>query len=167
LVTALNARSTQRASAVRFSGWAGSALYRLALVRRLLPLAIVLVFAAGCSTNKPGEKTVAPLPVTVIGTVPTVQQASVPAKYKNGDATAGKQVFETAGCKSCHTLKDAGATGTVGPNLDQAKPPLSLVVTRVLNGAGAMPPFKGQLSDTQIANVAAYVVKATGGNPNG
>jgi mono/diheme cytochrome c family protein len=136
-------------------------------VRRLAPLAIFLVFAAGCSTNKPGEKTVAPLPSKVVGTVPTVQQASVPAQYKNGDAVAGKKVFETAGCAGCHTLKDAGATGTVGPNLDQAKPPLSLVVQRVTKGAGAMPSFKGKLSDKQIADVAAYVVKATGGNPNG
>jgi mono/diheme cytochrome c family protein len=140
-------------------------------VRRLLLLAIFVVLAAGCSDSRPhalgGQETVAPLPETVIGTVPTVQQVTVPAQYKNGDATAGKQVFETAGCKGCHTLKDAGATGTVGPNLDDAKPPLSLVVTRVVNGSGAMPPFKGQLTDKQIANVAAYVVKATGGNPNG
>jgi mono/diheme cytochrome c family protein len=136
-------------------------------VRRLLPLALFLVFAAGCSVNKPGEKTVAPLPSKVVGTVPTVQQASVPAQYKNGDATAGKAVFGSAGCKGCHTLKDAGASGTVGPNLDQAKPALSLVGTRVTKGAGAMPPFKGQLTDKQIADVAAYVVKATGGNANG
>ena len=66
-------------------------------MRRLAPLAILLVFAAGCSKNKPGEKVVAPLPATVVGTVPKAQQASVPAQYKNGDATAGKQVFETAG----------------------------------------------------------------------
>jgi mono/diheme cytochrome c family protein len=136
-------------------------------VRRLLPLALFLVLAAGCSVNKPGEKTVDPLPSTVVGTVPTVAQATVPAQYKNGDATAGKAVFETAGCKGCHTLKDAGASGTVGPNLDDAKPALSLVVQRVVNGQGAMPSFKGQLSDKQIADVAAYVVKATGGNPNG
>jgi mono/diheme cytochrome c family protein len=136
-------------------------------VRRLLLLVLFLVFAAGCSVNKPGEKTVAPLPSKVVGTVPTVQQASVPAQYKNGDPVAGKTVFETAGCKGCHTLKDAGATGTVGPNLDDAKPALSLVVTRVTKGQGSMPPFKGQLSDKQIADVAAYVVKATGGNPNG
>jgi mono/diheme cytochrome c family protein len=147
--------------------WGCGALYRLALVRRLLLLAIVLVFAAGCSSNKPGEKVVAPLPQTVIGTVPTAASVAVPAQYKNGDPVAGKQVFETAGCKGCHTLKDAGATGTVGPNLDDAKPALSLVVNRVVNGAGAMPPFKGQLSDKQIADVAAYVVKATGGNANG
>jgi mono/diheme cytochrome c family protein len=137
-------------------------------VRRLLPLAIFLVFAAGCSVNKPGEKTVAPLPVTVVGTVPkAAPTAAVPAQYKNGDATAGKQVFETAGCKGCHTLMDAGATGTVGPNLDSAKPPLSLVVARVTLGKGGMPSFKGQLSTKQIADVAAYVVKATGGSPNG
>jgi mono/diheme cytochrome c family protein len=136
-------------------------------VRRLLLLAIFLVFAAGCSTNKPGEKTVSPLPVTVVGTVPKAEAVAVPAQYKNGDATAGKAVFESAGCKGCHTLKDAGASGTVGPNLDQAKPALSLVVNRVVNGQGGMPPFKGQLTDKQIADVAAYVVKATGGNPNG
>ena len=76
-------------------------------------------------------------------------------------------MFTTAGCSSCHTLKDAGATGTVGPNLDQVKPPLSRVVPQVLNGGTTMPPFKGTLSTKQIADVSAYVVKATGGNPNG
>ena len=138
-------------------------------MRRLAPLAILLAFAAGCSVNKPGEKTVAPLPSKVVGTVPTTQQASVPAQYKNGDPTAGKQVFKTAGCAGCHTLKDAGATGNVGPNLDTVQPPpsLSIAVSRVTNGRGAMPPFKGQLSDKQIANVVAYVVKTTGGNSNG
>ena len=77
-----------------------------------------------------------------------------------GDATAGKQVFETAGCTSCHTLADAGANGTVGPNLDEAKPPASLVVDRVTNGKGVMPSFKGQLSEQQIQDVAAYVSSA-------
>ena len=138
-------------------------------MRRLLLLALFLVFAAGCSVNKPGEKTVEPLPVTVIGTVPKAQAVSVPAQYKNGDPVAGKTVFESAGCKGCHTLKDAGATGTVGPNLDTVSPPpsLSLVVSRVTLGRGGMPSFKGQLTTKQIADVAAYVVKATGGNSNG
>jgi len=79
-----------------------------------------------------------------------------------GDAAAGKQVFETAGCKGCHTLADAGATGTVGPNLDDAKPDEALVVERVTNGKGPMPPFKGQLSDKQIQDVAAYVSSVAG-----
>ena len=80
-----------------------------------------------------------------------------------GDAAAGKQVFETAGCVSCHTLSDAGATGTVGPNLDQARPPAELVVERVTNGQGVMPPFKDSLSEQQIQDVAAYVSSVAGG----
>jgi mono/diheme cytochrome c family protein len=31
----------------------------------------------------------------------------------------GKVVFQNNGCASCHTLAAAGATGTVGPNLDE------------------------------------------------
>jgi mono/diheme cytochrome c family protein len=142
-------------------------VYRLAHVRRLLPLVAVLVVAVGCSTSKPGEKTASPLPTKVVGTVPKQQTATVPSQYKGGDPAAGKQVFTSAGCAGCHTLKDAGATGNVGPNLDQAKPPLSLAVARVTKGAGAMPSFKGQLSDKQIADVTAYVVSKSGGNLNG
>jgi len=78
------------------------------------------------------------------------------------DVAAGKSVFESAGCASCHTLADAGATGAVGPNLDDAKPDAALVKERVTNGKAPMPPFKGQLSDAQIADVAAYVSSVAG-----
>jgi mono/diheme cytochrome c family protein len=93
-------------------------------------------------------------------TTPTTPTTTSPGAA--GDAAAGKQVFDTAGCTSCHTLADAGASGTVGPNLDQAKPPASLVVDRVTNGKGVMPSFKGQLSEQQIQDVAAYVSSAAG-----
>jgi mono/diheme cytochrome c family protein len=135
----------------------------------LLPAAAALVLA-GCSSSRPYDhKTAAPLPSTVIGTVQqvTTQASAVPAQYKGGDPTAGKTVFKTGPCASCHTLADAGTSGTVGPNLTGLKVPLSLVVDRVLHGKNAMPPLKGTLSDKQIADVAAYVVKATGGNSNG
>ena len=107
--------------------------------------------------------------VTGVTVQTTTTTASVPAQYKSGDATAGKQIFKTGPCAGCHTLADAGTSGTVGPNLDQVQPPpsLSLVVDRLLNGKGAMPSFKGTFSTKQIADVAAYVVKATGGNANG
>ncbi|MBM3678584.1 MAG: cytochrome c [Actinobacteria bacterium] len=78
-----------------------------------------------------------------------------------GDAAAGKSIF-SASCAGCHTLADAGATGSVGPNLDSTKSPLDVVVDRVTNGKGAMPSFKGQLDEQQIADVSAYVVSATG-----
>jgi cytochrome c6 len=132
-------------------------------VRRLAPLAIVLVFAAGCSTSKPGEKTVKPLPSTVVGKVATVATAApVPAQYKNGDPTAGKAVFKSAGCTGCHTLKDAGATGKVGPDLDTLKPAKDRVARQVTNGGAVMPPFKGTLSAAQIQAVAAYVSSVAG-----
>jgi len=125
---------------------------RLAPVLRgaLILLACCAVLA-GCGKGT----TTTPTPQTVIGKV------AAPPKV-TGNAVAGKQVFETAGCKSCHTLKDAGATGTVGPNLDEAKPPADLVVDRVTNGKGVMPSFSGQLSAKQIADVAAYVSSVAG-----
>jgi cytochrome c oxidase subunit 2 len=36
-------------------------------------------------------------------------------------APAGKAVFASNGCASCHTFKPAGAAGTVGPDLDKLK----------------------------------------------
>lgn len=75
--------------------------------------------------------------------------------------TDGKSIF-TASCGACHTLADAGTTGTVGPNLDQAKPPKSLVVDRVTNGKGQMPPFKDSLDPAQIEAVADYVSSVAG-----
>src|SRR5262249_209319 len=80
-----------------------------------------------------------------------------------GNATAGKAVFASAGCASCHTLKAAGATGTVGPNLDDAKPPASLLADRVPNAQAPRPSFKGPPSAQQIQDVAAYVFQSTHG----
>ena len=48
-----------------------------------------------------------------------------------------KQVFASAGCGGCHTLKDAGSSGNVGPNLDQLKPSQATVAQQVENGGGA------------------------------
>jgi cbb3-type cytochrome c oxidase subunit III len=73
----------------------------------------------------------------------------------------GKNIFKSQ-CASCHTLKDAGATGTVGPNLDQLKPPFSIVQHQVTNGGAVMPAFKGKLTDAQITAVARYVSSRAG-----
>ena len=75
--------------------------------------------------------------------------------------TDGKSIF-TANCGSCHTLADAGTTGTVGPNLDDIKPTKDKVVTQVTNGGGAMPAFKDSLDEQQIQAVADYVSSAAG-----
>ena len=77
------------------------------------------------------------------------------------NATSGKDIF-LANCGSCHTLADAGTSGKIGPNLDQLKPPLSIVQRQVINGGGAMPAFKGQLTAAQITAVAKYVASVAG-----
>ena len=129
-------------------------------------LALVAIAACALLAGCGSEGVVSPAPKTVVGSLPEpTLEPETPAFKLKGDPAAGKPIFSSAGCVSCHTLADANATGTVGPNLDDAKPPAALVVDRVTNGKGAMPPFEGQLSETQIADVAAYVVKATGGTP--
>jgi mono/diheme cytochrome c family protein len=121
-----------------------------------LPLVLLVALASACGAGK----VVSPTPQTIVGTVST-QTETVPAGYSNGDPVAGKALFKAKGCNACHTLKDAGATGTVGPDLDVSKPSLGRVVDRVLNGKGAMPPFKSQMTQQQVADVAAYVVQAS------
>jgi cbb3-type cytochrome c oxidase subunit III len=75
--------------------------------------------------------------------------------------TNGAAIFK-ANCSSCHTLAAAGATGTVGPNLDQLKPAMAIVVRQVTNGGAIMPAFKGKLSSAQIQAVAKYVSSVAG-----
>jgi mono/diheme cytochrome c family protein len=117
---------------------------------------------AGCGS----VGVVQPAPQTVVGTLPKAAPVPVvPADKLTGNPTAGKAIFLKSGCVGCHTLADAHATGTVGPNLDTAKPDAKLVAARVTLGKPPLPSFKGQLTDQQIADVAAYVVKATGGTP--
>ena len=80
-----------------------------------------------------------------------------------GDPVAGKEVFLGApACGSCHTLADAGASGSIGPNLDATTPSYDKVVERVTNGQGVMPSFSGTLSEEQIQDVAAYVSSIAG-----
>jgi cbb3-type cytochrome c oxidase subunit III len=75
--------------------------------------------------------------------------------------TNGAAIFKT-NCASCHTLAAAGATGTVGPDLDQLKPAMALVVRQVTNGGAIMPAFKGKLTPAQIQAVAKYVSSSAG-----
>jgi mono/diheme cytochrome c family protein len=126
--------------------------------------AVLIVLSCGVLAGCGAEGVVSPTPVTVIGKAPAAPTFPiVPAFKLKGDPAAGAKVFGSAGCASCHTLAAAHATGTVGPNLDQLKPNYRAVTAQVTNGGAAMPSFKKTLSTQQIADVAAYVVKSTGG----
>jgi cytochrome c6 len=120
-------------------------------------LAAVLIFGK----EKPEAAGAGHTTTTAAQTTPAAT-TTTGAPSAKGDPAAGKAVFTgAAGCSGCHTLKDAGATGNVGPNLDQLKPAQDVVRKQVENGGAAMPPFKGTLSAKQIDDVAAYVFTAT------
>jgi mono/diheme cytochrome c family protein len=126
-------------------------------------LSAVIVFGreapeAKCETPAPQTTTAAAQPTT---TAPTTTSSSGGGAATKGDPAAGKAVFAQAGCGGCHTLKAAGSSGNVGPNLDQLKPAEATVVHQVENGGAGMPPFKGQLSQKQIQDVAAFVYAST------
>ena len=74
------------------------------------------------------------------------------------DAAAGKEVFSEQ-CSVCHGADGLGGNG--GPDLTTM--PLAKeqagAEKQVTNGGGGMPAFKGQLSEEEIKNVAAYVVE--------
>ena len=135
----------------RHVGWFAivSILFLVAMI------SAVLVFG-----KEKEEASAAETPTTAPAT--TTSAGSTTAPPAAGDATAGKAVFTSAGCAACHTLKDAGSTGNVGPNLDQLKPDFATVKHQVENGGGPMPAFKGTLSAKQIDDVSAYVSSVAG-----
>jgi mono/diheme cytochrome c family protein len=100
-------------------------------------------------------------PTETTETEPTGTTETEPGGAAGGSEAAGKVIF-TENCGSCHTLADAGTSGTIGPNLDEAQPAEALVVDRVTNGQGVMPSFEGTLTEQQIADVAAYVSVVAG-----
>ena len=90
--------------------------------------------------------------------------ASMAALALSDKALKGKQLFlqqAQPGCGVCHSLSDANARGVVGPNLNQLSPSLAQVESAVAQGVGAMPAYGAQLTDSEIAALAAYVVEAT------
>jgi mono/diheme cytochrome c family protein len=111
--------------------------------------------AASSATTAPSTTTQPGGAATSAGTTPAAPAA--------GDATAGRSVFAD-NCSVCHGVTGHGGNG--GPDLTTM--PLARTVAgvtrQVTDGGGGMPPFRGQLSDKQIADVAAYVTTSiTGG----
>lgn len=81
---------------------------------------------------------------------------------------AGRKLFTSGtvpACAVCHTLRDAQATGEIGPVLDEIKPDAERVAQAVRTGLGVMPSFRDKLSDADIAVLARYVAQATGAAP--
>lgn len=97
----------------------------------------------------------------VLLTAPLLAGTSVQSQEK----LSGKHLFNAVAspsCGICHTLSDAGASGKVGPNLDELKPSREKVSTAVRTGVGAMPSYSEDLSEEQISILARYVANVAG-----
>jgi cytochrome c6 len=132
------------------------ALFILAALGLAIGVGVIGFFLGRDTAPKKSSGTAAP---TV--TAPTTTTPTTTAAATTSAAEAGKALFVSS-CGSCHTLKDAGTSGAVGPNLDTKKPPLARVVKQVTNGGKVMPSFKGSLTPAQIQQVAAYVSSVAG-----
>jgi mono/diheme cytochrome c family protein len=97
----------------------------------------------------------------MMGTVAVTADGSAPPP---GDVVAGKAVFASAGCGGCHTLADAGATGTIGPDLDQHVAVMGAdgIASVIRRGRLGMPAFGGRLSEDEIRDVSAYLRQFAG-----
>jgi mono/diheme cytochrome c family protein len=137
-------------------GWLVGGLLVGLVVLGLMVGAYAIGYDRGQDEGRVSASTLPPPTTTApTSTEPTTTEPDLTAQ--------GKELFTSSGCGGCHTLADAGASGTVGTNLDDAKPTQQLVVDRVTNGLGAMPSFEGQLSSEEIQAIATYVAQAAGG----
>ncbi|MBD0349161.1 MAG: c-type cytochrome [Thermoleophilia bacterium] len=94
-----------------------------------------------------------------------------PPAGQGGGTTAGgggggtadpKALFTSAGCAGCHVLAAAGATATVGPNLDDSDVSIQEAIAQIENGGGGMPAFRGKLQPNEIEALAKLIVESRG-----
>lgn len=119
----------------------------------LAVLFVVMMFAGPqvVAEDKPAEQS-----SEAAGAAPYASQGEGGEGSKAAD---GEAVF-TDTCGGCHTLSAAGTSGTTGPNLDEVSLGASAIEGIVRDGRGGMPAFGGDLSDDEIAAVAAFVAGA-------
>jgi cytochrome c6 len=84
-------------------------------------------------------------------------------RVPRGHPDAGEQLFEQEmvepTCGACHTLQAAEWGGGFAPNLDLVQPGYERVLTAITEGPGAMPSYRGTLTEQQLRDVAAYVAQ--------
>jgi mono/diheme cytochrome c family protein len=111
-------------------------------VRAALVAGVVAVALAGCGGDDDDG-----------GATPT------PAAGGETAAADGEALFKQR-CATCHTLAAAGASGAVGPNLDDVKPDVARVQQAIKTAPGVMP--ENLASGAEAQAIAEYVAGAAG-----
>jgi mono/diheme cytochrome c family protein len=143
---------------IGMSGGPGGALARLQTQTRRGRRLAMIGFALAVAVLGVGVPAAVIAAVDDRSGIPQAGVSNLTASEKHGRQLFGQR------CGQCHTLKAANAVGTVGPNLDQLRPPKSLVLTTIRTGRAAgngnMPAqiYTGQ--DAQ--DVANFVAKVAG-----
>jgi mono/diheme cytochrome c family protein len=103
------------------------------------------------------------LPAAVIAAVSSSSSVRDDGIQLTAAENHGRDLF-AARCVQCHTLQASKANATVGPNLDNLRPPKGLVLDAVLHGRargnGQMP--VGIYTGKDAQDVAAYVARVAG-----
>ncbi len=133
----------------------------------LILFVLFFAFAAGIAGYAIGHSVASDDDNNTPAAETTAEQTTTEATTTEGETTGetnaaggepeGEAVFNSAGCAACHTFEPAGATGMVGPNLDNVNLTAEQVQRQVENGGGGMPAFKDRLSAAEIREVSNFV----------
>ncbi|MFC9776334.1 c-type cytochrome [Paenibacillus chitinolyticus] len=134
--------------------------------KRMTSLVAVLLVTASLAACGQKQTAPTPQPTTPASTAPPAASptaspgaaagGNAPEGAGSGSQTAQAESLFKAQCIACH---GADLGGGVGPNLQKAGSRLSEADVKniLLNGRGGMPAFKGNLSDTDIQALAAWL----------
>ncbi|MEX0816561.1 MAG: cytochrome c [Gaiellales bacterium] len=157
----------------RDPGFPGRSLRIFALIAVMLVAAMLAAVEVFGESHQFGEAHSGEEPGA---TVPTETGGGGGGGSGEGDPAAGEQVFAANQCAACHTLQAAGATATIGPNLDETLQGKDAAYTResIVNPSaqiaegfqdGLMPKDYGEkLSEEELANLVAFLAQATQAN---
>ena len=149
-------------------------------MRGLLLIALFALLLVGCGGGKEVTATAESVDTTATQTeTGETETGETETGGDNGavegDAAAGKQVFASNGCGSCHTFQPAGSSGTTGPDLDELsdfaetanQPVAEFTRTSITDPTayveegfpeGVMPAYD-QLSDDDLNNLVAFLTQ--------
>jgi mono/diheme cytochrome c family protein len=143
---------------IALSGGPGGALQRLQTQSRGGRKAAIVLFGVAFVVLGIGVPLGVVSAVDARDDIPTANVSNLTPAEKHG-----RELFAIR-CTECHTLAASKAIAQVGPNLDQLRPPKSLVLDAIKNGRanGNGQMAAGLYTGKDADDVASYVAKAVG-----